>query len=151
MGDEIVRVGTLEHEYMDGVIGLGLLNERDQVADQFRPQKIHRGSRDFREQNAPFFMRRDRFKSRLLCSILVIDFLQHISFSYISLAALATPAGIVVLAMHDAQCSWRTEASPAGCAPPKSVCERTGRPPTECPACQRSPTSSGVKNYELYL
>src|SRR5215468_4952666 len=37
MGDEIVGVGTLEDEYLDGVVGLSLLNERDQIADQFRP------------------------------------------------------------------------------------------------------------------
>jgi hypothetical protein len=37
MGDEIVGVGTAENEYLDGVVGLSLLNERDQIADQFRP------------------------------------------------------------------------------------------------------------------
>ena len=27
--NEIIGVGTLEHEHSDGIVGLGLLNERD--------------------------------------------------------------------------------------------------------------------------
>jgi len=41
MRDEIVGVGTSEYEHLDGVVGLSLLNERNQIADQFWPQKIH--------------------------------------------------------------------------------------------------------------
>jgi hypothetical protein len=37
MGDEIVWIGNLENEDIDGAIGLGLLNERYQVADKLRP------------------------------------------------------------------------------------------------------------------
>jgi hypothetical protein len=54
VGNEIVRIGTLEHEHLDGVVGLGSLNEGDQIADQFGPQKIHGRGRNFREQNGPF-------------------------------------------------------------------------------------------------
>ena len=54
VGNEIVGVGALEHEHLDGVVGLGLLNERDQIADQFRPQEIHRRGRNIHEQNRSF-------------------------------------------------------------------------------------------------
>src|SRR5215470_11856958 len=37
MGDEIVGIATPEHEYLGGVIGLGLLYERNQIAHQFCP------------------------------------------------------------------------------------------------------------------
>jgi hypothetical protein len=46
---EIVRVSALEHEYLDGVVGLGALNEGDEIANEFRSEKIHGGSRNFRE------------------------------------------------------------------------------------------------------
>ncbi len=41
VGNEIVRVGALEHEHLEGFVGLGPLNERDQITDQFGSQKIH--------------------------------------------------------------------------------------------------------------
>ena len=53
VGNEIVRVGALEHEHPDRVVSLGLLEERDQVADQFRPQKIHWRSGDVANKTAP--------------------------------------------------------------------------------------------------
>ena len=37
MGNEVVRVRTLEHEHANGIVALGLLNERDEIANQFRP------------------------------------------------------------------------------------------------------------------
>ena len=40
VGNEIVGVCALEHEYLDGVIGLGPLNEGYQVADQFGPKRF---------------------------------------------------------------------------------------------------------------
>ena len=54
VGNEIVGVGALEHEHLEGVVGLGSLNERDQIADQLGPQKIHGRGRNFHEQNGPF-------------------------------------------------------------------------------------------------
>jgi hypothetical protein len=41
---------------------LGLLNEGDQIADQFGPEKIHRRGRHFREQNGPFLTHFDCFE-----------------------------------------------------------------------------------------
>lgn len=37
MGNEVIGVGAPEHQHLNGLIGLGLLNQRDQIADQFRP------------------------------------------------------------------------------------------------------------------
>jgi hypothetical protein len=54
VGNEIVGVGAPEHEHLDGGIGLGSLNERDQIADQFGAQKIHGRGGNFREQNGAF-------------------------------------------------------------------------------------------------
>ena len=48
VGDEVVRIGALEHEHLDGVVGLGALNEGDQIADQFGAEEIHRRRRDRR-------------------------------------------------------------------------------------------------------
>ena len=63
MGNEIVGVGALEHEHLDGVVGLGSLNEGDQIADQFGSQKIHGRGRDFREQNGPFLAHLERLEN----------------------------------------------------------------------------------------
>ena len=54
VGNEVVAVRALEHEHLHGVVGLGLLNERDEIADQFRPEQIHGWRRDICEQNAAF-------------------------------------------------------------------------------------------------
>src|SRR6185295_12782203 len=37
VGYEIVGISAPEHEYLYGVIGFGSLNERHQIANQFRP------------------------------------------------------------------------------------------------------------------
>jgi hypothetical protein len=47
--NEVLGVGTLEHEYSERIIGLGLLNEGDQITNQFWPQKVHGRGGDFRE------------------------------------------------------------------------------------------------------
>ena len=53
MGDEVVRVGAAEHEHPDPLVGLGALDQRDEVADQFRPEQVHGRSRDLRESTRP--------------------------------------------------------------------------------------------------
>ena len=70
VGNEIVRIGTLEHEHLDGVVGLGPLNEGDQIADQFGPQKIHGRGRNFREQNGPFLAHGERLENHGITSAL---------------------------------------------------------------------------------
>ena len=42
MRNEIVRVGAREHKYLERTVSLGSLNQRDEIADQFRSKKIHR-------------------------------------------------------------------------------------------------------------
>ena len=64
VGNEVVRVGALEHQHLDGAVGLGLLDEGDQIADQCRPQKIHRRGRDFGEQNGTFPAHRERLENK---------------------------------------------------------------------------------------
>ena len=54
MGDEVVGICACEHEHASGVVRFGALDQRDQVADQFGSQEIHRGSRDLREHDATF-------------------------------------------------------------------------------------------------
>ena len=39
--NEVVRICATQHEYLDRLVGLSLTNERDQVAEQRRPKKIH--------------------------------------------------------------------------------------------------------------
>ena len=76
VGNEIVGVGALEHEHLDGVVGLGSLNEGDQIADQFGPQKIHGRGRNFREQNGPFLAHLERLENQespWLSSLIAFD------------------------------------------------------------------------------
>ena len=54
VGNEVVRVGAPEDEHADGVVGLGSLDERNQIADQVGPQKVHRRGRNAREQDGLF-------------------------------------------------------------------------------------------------
>ena len=54
VGNEIIGVGALEYEHLDGVVGLSLVDERNQIADQFRPQKVHRRRGNFHEQDGSF-------------------------------------------------------------------------------------------------
>ena len=63
VGNEIVGVGAFEHEHLDGGVGLGLLHEGDQIADQFGPEKIHGRSPNFREQNGLFFAHLERLEN----------------------------------------------------------------------------------------
>jgi hypothetical protein len=60
MRNEVVGVGAAEHEHLDGVVGLGSLNEGDQVADEFGPEQIHGRGRDLREQNGPLLAHGER-------------------------------------------------------------------------------------------
>jgi hypothetical protein len=62
VGNEVIGVGAPEHKHQNGLIGLRLLNQRDQIADQFRPEKIHGWSRDVREQHGPFLTHSERFE-----------------------------------------------------------------------------------------
>ena len=61
VGNEIIRVGALEYEHLDRVVGLGALDERDQIANQLGSQKIHRRSRNLHEQDGPFLAYLERF------------------------------------------------------------------------------------------
>ena len=63
---EIIGVGALEHEHLDGPVGLGSLNEGDQIADQFGPHKIHGRGRNFHEQNAPVLTHGERLENHLI-------------------------------------------------------------------------------------
>jgi hypothetical protein len=62
MGNEIVRIGTCNYEHADGLVGLGALDERNHIAHQLRPQKVHRRRRDFRQQNGSFIRHFDRIE-----------------------------------------------------------------------------------------
>ena len=69
VGDEIVGVGALEHEHLNGVVGLGTLNEGHQIADQLGPEQIHRRSRDLHEQNGSFPLDAERLVNRELWAL----------------------------------------------------------------------------------
>ena len=60
VGNEIIRVRALEYDHLDGVVGLGALDERDQIADQPGSQKIHRRGRNLHEQDGPFLVYLER-------------------------------------------------------------------------------------------
>jgi len=69
VGDEVVGVGAPEHEHLDGLVGLSLLNEGDQIADQLGSQKIHGRGRDLREQHGPVMARGKRFEPHVATSL----------------------------------------------------------------------------------
>jgi hypothetical protein len=49
VGNEIIGVSAFEHDYLDGIVGLGSLNQGDQIAVKLRTKKIHGRGRDFHE------------------------------------------------------------------------------------------------------
>jgi hypothetical protein len=67
VGNEIIRIRAPEHEYFEIIVGLGLLNKRDQVAHQHGPQKIHGWGSNVREQNGSFLAHFERLKNRIAC------------------------------------------------------------------------------------
>ena len=71
MGNEVVGVGALEHEYLDAVVGLGPLNEGDQIPDELGPQKIHGRGRQSANRTAPFLAHGERFENHgaLVCRL----------------------------------------------------------------------------------
>src|SRR6476660_9272479 len=68
VGNEIVSVGTLEDDHLHIVICLSLLNERYQVANEFRPQQIDRRSRNLSEEDSSFFAYVQSLENQLTCS-----------------------------------------------------------------------------------
>ena len=52
---------TLEH--LDGGVGLGSLNDRDQIADQFGSYKVRGRRCNFYEQNGAFLAHAERLKT----------------------------------------------------------------------------------------
>ena len=62
VGDEVVGIGTLEHENLEGVVSLGSLDEGDQIADQFGSQKIHGRGGNVHEQNGPLLTHGERLE-----------------------------------------------------------------------------------------
>jgi hypothetical protein len=63
VGNEVVGISALEHQHLENLVGFGLLNEGNQIADQLWPQKIHGRSRNFSEQNGPFLAHGERFEN----------------------------------------------------------------------------------------
>lgn len=49
VGNEVVGIGAREHKYLERAVSLGSLNQRNEIADQFGPKKIHGWGRDVRE------------------------------------------------------------------------------------------------------
>jgi hypothetical protein len=60
--DEVVRVGAEEHDHPHALVGLGPLNQRDQVADQLGSEEIHRRSGDFRKEDSAVAPHPDRLE-----------------------------------------------------------------------------------------
>ena len=61
--NEIVRVCALEYEHLGCVVGLRLLKDGNQVADELRAQEIHGRGSDLGEQNGAVALHADRFQS----------------------------------------------------------------------------------------
>jgi hypothetical protein len=49
VGDEIVGICALEHKHLAGPNSLGILNERDQIADESWAQEVHWRGHNLRE------------------------------------------------------------------------------------------------------
>jgi hypothetical protein len=60
--DEVVRIGTSEHEHADIGVSLGALDEGNEIADQTRTQKIHGRGSDLCEDDASFPARLQRLE-----------------------------------------------------------------------------------------
>ena len=69
VGNEIVGVGAFEHHHLEVVVGLGLPNEGNQIADQFRAKQVHRRGGNCREQNGSIFARVKRCHERSPCQV----------------------------------------------------------------------------------
>ncbi len=67
MGDEVIRVGASEHGDLATRVGLGLLDQGDQIPDQLGPEEIHWRGRDFREQHGAFPRDIELFESHCSC------------------------------------------------------------------------------------
>jgi hypothetical protein len=50
--NEKVGVGVFEHEHLDSVVSFGLLNKRDEIADQFGPIRFIGGAAIFTKRTA---------------------------------------------------------------------------------------------------
>ena len=52
VGDEVVGIGALKDQYLDCIVSLGVLNQRDEIADELGSQEVHRRCGDLHEQDA---------------------------------------------------------------------------------------------------
>ena len=66
--DEVVGIGALEHEHLDLVVGLGALDEGDQIANQRGPQQVHRRGRNFRDEDGLLIAHCDRLENHGISS-----------------------------------------------------------------------------------
>src|SRR5262245_25771852 len=60
--NEVIGVGAREDDHVAGLVGLGALNQRNEVADQFDPEKIHRRCRDVHQHHGPVLTDSERLK-----------------------------------------------------------------------------------------
>jgi hypothetical protein len=77
VGDEVVGVGALEHEHLDGVVGLRLLNQGDEIANQFGRQEVHGRRPYLHEQNGAFVVHGERLENHRI-SFLVAPATEHV-------------------------------------------------------------------------
>jgi hypothetical protein len=77
VGDEVVGVGALEHEHLDGVVGLRLLNQGDEIANQFGRQEVHGRRPNLHEQNGPLVVHGERLENHRI-SFLVAPAAEHV-------------------------------------------------------------------------
>src|SRR5262249_21598470 len=54
MGNEILSVSALENEDLDGLIRLRLVQQGDQIPNEFGSQEVHGRSRNLRKQHCTF-------------------------------------------------------------------------------------------------
>ena len=65
--NEVSGVGTTEYQHLAGLVGLGLLDEGDEIADQLGPEQVHWRGRDLGEEDTAFGSHPQRFELRRHC------------------------------------------------------------------------------------
>jgi hypothetical protein len=57
--DEVVGVGAVEHQHLERLVRFGSLNQGDEIADEFGPEKVHRRGGDLGEEDSSVDVRGD--------------------------------------------------------------------------------------------
>src|SRR5215510_714595 len=107
MRNEVVGIGALENQYLHRRVTFGVLNERKEVANQFRTLKIHRWCVDRREKNRTLTMdfQFSKTNSGLDWCVLIFGFSNYNETFADTAGRASTPSGITTALPVRCPCS----------------------------------------------